>query len=373
MPEPAEPMSTPTTEKTVGDARSAAGRRAGFLIRFLVPRYDEVSLFMMSLAFLGLLVIDGELRAALRRQMDVAWWDPRIYLVAIPFAAGMLFALFNALFARRKSDFEKTAMLFFAVTVSAFAGIAAGIHLLAESRGWMLALPIWNIADGVLLLLLDRLCYLDNRNIADEDATPGQVGFGALVVLALLAVCCGICRAHWAITLSICVAYATNINWVVMKLSSKAKPAVRGPARGGVASAAEAGNARQAPRAVKIRVLRAPAVPPADFDPGEHLSGLECYETDDAIGENDRDALAQFVHALAFLALEAKSRKWADSKIPKGTPAYTALESHFGHLDGWIDLAWDPRGLSCVQLAGLLARHYPPHRPGEQPPHGQPL
>lgn len=112
---------------------------------------------------------------------------------------------------------------------------------------------------------------------------------------------------------------------------------------------------------VKIRVLTAPPTPLKAFDPGEYLSGLEFYETDDPITETDRNDLAQFAHFLAFLALKSKSRKWAASLVRQGTTAYRALHSHFGHLEGWNEIA--EGNIEYRQLAGFLMTHYPPQRP----------
>lgn len=111
---------------------------------------------------------------------------------------------------------------------------------------------------------------------------------------------------------------------------------------------------------VKIRTLTAPPVPLTEFDPGAYLSELEFYETDSPIAEDDRDGLAQFVHRLAFLALQARSNRWASSVIPQNSPAYQALSSHFGHLPGWPSTSHD--GLPYRQLASFLLKHYPPKK-----------
>ena len=113
--------------------------------------------------------------------------------------------------------------------------------------------------------------------------------------------------------------------------------------------------------AVKIRTLTAPQMPLTDFDPGAYLSELEFYETDASISDQDRDGMAQFVHLLAFLALQSSSIRWASSVVVKGGQADKALESHFGHLKDWPGV---PRGgLLYRQLAGFLLQHYPPHLP----------
>lgn len=117
--------------------------------------------------------------------------------------------------------------------------------------------------------------------------------------------------------------------------------------------------------AVKIHLL-APPTPLNDFDPGQYLSELEFYETDDLITDKDRDGLAQFAHLLAFMALQAKSSKWDGSTVRHGSLAYQALESHFGHLEGWNELSAGDRDLLYRQLAWFLMRHYPPHLPAGQ-------
>jgi hypothetical protein len=114
--------------------------------------------------------------------------------------------------------------------------------------------------------------------------------------------------------------------------------------------------------AVKIGTLTAPPAPLATFDPGEYMSGLDFYETESAISDQDRDDLAQFTHLLAFIALQAQSSKWAASIVPRGSLAYRALDSHFGHLNGWRELS-ENQGLSFRHLASLLMRHYPPRVP----------
>jgi hypothetical protein len=113
--------------------------------------------------------------------------------------------------------------------------------------------------------------------------------------------------------------------------------------------------------AVKIRTLTAPPTPLSEFDPGAYLSGLEFYESEAPISDEDRDGLAQFTHFLAFLALQAQSSRWESSVVPRGSQAHRALESHFAHLAGWPRVP--KSGLSYRRLVSFLMQHYPPHPP----------
>jgi hypothetical protein len=115
--------------------------------------------------------------------------------------------------------------------------------------------------------------------------------------------------------------------------------------------------------AVKLRILTAPTGSLDSFDPGEHFSSLEFYETDLPITEEDRNGLAQITHLLAYLALRARSSRWDASAIPRDTSAYRALESHFGGLDGWQELTENEGAVGYRLLVGFLMPHYPPRLP----------
>ncbi|MDV6034906.1 MAG: hypothetical protein F9B45_33410 [Phycisphaera sp. RhM] len=112
----------------------------------------------------------------------------------------------------------------------------------------------------------------------------------------------------------------------------------------------------------KIRSLVAPKTPLGDFDPGAYLSSLEFYETDVPLNDMDRDGLAQFIHYLAFIALSAKSTKWKQSTIAKGTAAYHAVSSHFSLLEDWDELNAASHGIEYSRLARFLMGHFPPQR-----------
>ena len=114
--------------------------------------------------------------------------------------------------------------------------------------------------------------------------------------------------------------------------------------------------------ATKIRSLVSPKTPLGDFDPGAYLSSLDFYETDVPLNDADRDGLAQFIHYLAFIALSARSTKWKESMISKGTAAHHALASHFSVLQGWEELNAAPHGIEYSRLARFLMGPFPPQR-----------
>jgi len=191
--------------------------KPNLLARFFIPRYDELALFLMSLAFVLLFCSDADLRAG-SRSLVFDDFDLRALIGLVVFVVGIVFSLHHVFTTREKTDWEKSAMLFFAVVVNGVSGIAAGMHLWDRSEGWLIVFPAWNIASGIVLLVMYRWDIINNSSIVDDDATPLQVFVGGTVVMTAFAVCHIVFEMYWAITFSICVAYASNVNGAVQNL-----------------------------------------------------------------------------------------------------------------------------------------------------------
>ena len=189
------------------------------IARLFIPRYNELALFLMSIAFVLLFFTHADLRAG-SQELLFDDFDPWRYIALVLFMLGILFSLYDVFTTMQKTDWEKKAMLFFAVMVNGVGGVAAGIHVLEDSHGLLMVFPIWNIVNGVLLLLMYRFDIIDESSIVDDNATPFQVLLGSIVIVATFVVCRFVFEMYWAITFSICVTYATNVNGTVQSLFS---------------------------------------------------------------------------------------------------------------------------------------------------------
>lgn len=191
--------------------------------RLLIPRYNVNALYLMSLAFVLVFFSEGKLRAAISaiffsRRFDGlkdVYHGLMCFIALGVFVAGILVSLFNGLTIRQIASWEKFPMLFFAVMVSGIAGIAAGLHMLDNSPGLLMVFPVWNIINGALLIILLRVNIIDTSIIVDEEVNHVQIIFGSIVVITAFFVCRFLLELYWAITFSICVAYATNVSETV--------------------------------------------------------------------------------------------------------------------------------------------------------------
>jgi len=216
---PARPPARSTSvDHAMNDMKSAKHR---FFTRFFTPRYDELALYLMSCAFVILLLIDPDLESWLNRVLTE---DPfaefmHLYLIGIViFVTGMAYSLYHAFTTREKTEWEKTAMLFFAVIVNSTAGIVAGVYILKDSQGLLVLFPLWNIVNGIILLFLYKSRMVDDTCIADDDATLLQVVVGTIVVVSFILVGKFVFDMYWAISFSICVAFSSNVSRVVQSI-----------------------------------------------------------------------------------------------------------------------------------------------------------
>jgi hypothetical protein len=194
---------------TAQDTAELYREKAGWFI----PTYDELSLFLMAATFILL----GATNATMREQIYkwiTASDDVRVYILAVIFLGGLFLSLYHVFTIREKTKFEKMAMLFFAVAANAGTGIISGWYVIKNSdvHNWQLVFPIWNIINGVLLLLMLRLKIIDEECISDRDANATEVVISMAAVLIIFALCNYVFKLYWAITFSICIIYTTSFD-----------------------------------------------------------------------------------------------------------------------------------------------------------------
>ena len=178
---------------------------------FLIPNYDELSLFLMAVVFVILYFTNSRLQVditAFLMRLDV--WRRYIYIAL--FMLAMSLCLYHVFTLRKKTDIEKGIMLLFAITVNAATGFIAGFYMLKECPGWLLVFPVWNIINSVLLIIMQYVNLFDENQISDRDATIPQVILGLAAVLIIFFLCNNTFKLHWAITYSICIIYTTSFD-----------------------------------------------------------------------------------------------------------------------------------------------------------------
>ncbi len=178
---------------------------------FLIPNYNELSLFLMSVVFIILYFTSTKLQddiITFLMRLDIL----RRYLYVGLFMLGMFLCLYHVFTPRQKTDTEKGIMLLFAVTINAATGLIAGFYMLKNCPGWLLVFPAWNIINSILLIIMQYVNLFDESQISDRDATITQVIIGLAAILIIFYICNNTFKLHWAITYSICIIYTTSFD-----------------------------------------------------------------------------------------------------------------------------------------------------------------
>ena len=178
---------------------------------FLIPNYDELSLFLMSAVFILLYFTSSKLQddiITFLMRLDIL----RRYLYVGLFMLGMSLCLYHVFTSRKKTDIEKYIMLLFAITINAATGVIAGFYMLKDCPGWLLIFPAWNIINSILLIVMQYVNLFDESQISDRDATITQLIIGLAAILTIFFICNNTFKLHWAITYSICIIYTTSFN-----------------------------------------------------------------------------------------------------------------------------------------------------------------
>ncbi len=180
---------------------------------FLIPTYDELSLFLMAATLILLYVGNSQIRSSIHYFLTHAK-DTRVFVLGLVFLFGLCLCLYHVFTRREKTNFEKSIMMLFAVATNAGTGIISGWYVIKNSavHNWLLVFPIWNIINGIMLLAMFRFRIIDERCISDRDATAGQVILGLIAVFIIFIFCNFVFKLYWAITFSICIVYTTSFD-----------------------------------------------------------------------------------------------------------------------------------------------------------------
>jgi len=180
---------------------------------WFVPIYDELSLFLMAVTLILLYFVNALMREWVYKLVTEPH-DGWVYILALIFLGGLGLSLYHVFTTRAKTLAEKYLMLFFAVMTNAGVGIIAGIYVIKSSNvhNWLIVFPIWNIINGVLLLLMLRFKIIDEDCISDRDATFFEVVLSLTAVAVIFILCDYVFKLYWAVTFSICIVYTTSFD-----------------------------------------------------------------------------------------------------------------------------------------------------------------
>ncbi len=186
------------------------------ILVFFIPRFNEVSLFAICLSVGTLWGISPDARDYfLQGETGLASGIPLV-LAGI----GTALSLFHILTRRHKSTLEKIMLLAFGVMACSLVGYEGWNHGLGQDPRWLMVFPVWNMVNGVLLLLLFRFGALNTRFFQDGQARFAQIAACSVGVVG------GVMIGEWGFALhpitilSISVCLSLNLIGRLVSLDS---------------------------------------------------------------------------------------------------------------------------------------------------------
>jgi hypothetical protein len=186
--------------------------------KWFAPRYDEVTLFVMSSSALLLYLWDAAFRASVSgaiAELDMVS-DLRLYFLMALLLGGLALSLAQGFIRHEKREFERELMLMFAIFFQVFSSFFAGFHLMNDpgyTIHWMF--PLWNILSGILLMMLYRLEVIGVSAIIDTKASRVQIAICILPVAVFIFLNHNLLGLHWSLVLSMSVALAGVLSHAV--------------------------------------------------------------------------------------------------------------------------------------------------------------
>lgn len=186
------------------------------LSRQLKPSIHEVSAYSIAFTCCWLLVTHAKLRQTLLIIFSgFGSMSPFFIGLGLVATLGLLLSLIHAFIPVRKSDPEKFLMGWFIMGASGVASFVIGLEMLPSRSSLLMLLPVWNMLMGLLML-----CQMgfQKYEVNDEDASLTAV-FGTTVILVLILWLTDLSlQLSWALTLSICIFYATTLVFIAHQI-----------------------------------------------------------------------------------------------------------------------------------------------------------
>ncbi len=184
-------------------------------VNYLLPKYTEITLFLTSLTVFLIMIIEftmfREFFGSVLNNSDA------IFIFSFP-VIGFLLSIYYAFSDKKISFYAKGFMLTFVILANFIAGVSAGFHILEVERGFAIIFPFMNFISASVLLVLAHGGAINENSIMDIQAKRSEILVGSIAVIIIFFCSRHILNDYWAVTFSICLVYATNINNFMRKI-----------------------------------------------------------------------------------------------------------------------------------------------------------
>ncbi|GAB5409724.1 MAG: hypothetical protein BalsKO_20890 [Balneolaceae bacterium] len=178
--------------------------------------YDELSLFVISLSFILILILN---KNSILDLLFLADKDFRIYIVVLGFIYGIFYSIYHVFTDKEKSENSKTWMLFFALTLQLLVAIIALSYTLIDDSASIIY-PLLNFIYVFVMYKLQEYDSLKLFKVSDRDTSIIEVILATILVLVVVLISEFLLENIWIETLSIAILLGNQISSFAHKATS---------------------------------------------------------------------------------------------------------------------------------------------------------
>jgi hypothetical protein len=178
----------------------------------LKPRFHEITLYLIALAFCWLLYFHPELRFGYFVFFTgFESMSPLFITLGLIVTGGLLLSLIHVFIKRKKFALEKTIMGWSILGLSGVTSFFVGTEMITSRSSIMAILVAWNILMSVLILFQ---MAMQKYVVSDENASFLEVFITTVILFIILYSADIYLHLSWATTLSLCIFYSTFIVFI---------------------------------------------------------------------------------------------------------------------------------------------------------------
>jgi len=176
------------------------------------PRFHEITLYLIALAFCWLLYFHPELRFGYFMLFTgFESMSPIFVVPGLVVTGGLLLSLIHVFIKRKKLAFEKVIMGWSILGLCSVASFLAGTEMLTSRSSIMVILFLWNILMSILIMLQ---MGIQKYVVSDENASFIEVFITTVILFVILYSADLYLHLSWTTTFSLCIFYSTFIVFI---------------------------------------------------------------------------------------------------------------------------------------------------------------
>lgn len=190
----------------------------GFLKKVFGKKFNEMSLYVMGLSILLIYFIDRSFNDQFHNYLENTE-DGRVFIILLFMLLGILYSLYHAFSKTKKTNWQKTWMLYFAMTLQMAIATIALIQSV-EIKEISILFPLLTYIGAIISYQLYDNDVINENDVDDRDASLLEIILATVILTGVISISYYLIELHWIETLSASVILANQVSNLSHKMTS---------------------------------------------------------------------------------------------------------------------------------------------------------